>query len=267
MQFINNAVEDMELKRKQTEAFLRSEIEASTLMILAAKKKAEEEEMKKKELKEQMKLDQEKRYKENLESLKRKEEIKLKLQMEEKKMAHENEIRAQKEKEKRDKELTAKLVRTTEGPVHKINREIIAAQQNQIESFYKQNESVPNSLTLQLQTSEEYAHKRATADSKYLCKDWDYNIHMKAQRKIEEQKWLEKVGKDMKEIIRKNIEDEEKRRADHRASCLKYQRDLDKQLSHLRQKSLQSLTETMNERELAINKQLIDRSTKILQSE
>lgn len=263
-QFIDNAITDMEIKRKQQEDFLRSEIEASTLMICAAKQKAEEEEAKKNELKAIMKLDQERRYQENIESLKRKEILRQKLIEEDKRLARQAEERAQREVERRAADLAAKLVRTTEGPVHAINRDILAVTKAREEQFYKHNESVPNSLNLQLQQSEDGAYKRATADSKYLCKDWDANMRHKAQQKAEEMKWIEKVGADMKAIIKKNVEQDLANKQKHREACLKYQQDLDNQLGDLRQRSLASLTDTMSERERALNKQLIQKSERIL---
>lgn len=262
--FIANAVEDMQIKRQQTEAFLRSEIEASTLMICAAKQKAEEEELKKAELRVQMKMDQERRYKENQDALRRKEQERQRLIAEEKKLARDAEERARREDEKREAALAKKLVRTTDGPVHKINREIMESVRQNEEEFYKRQENTPNGLTLQLQKSEDEAYKRATADSRYLCKDWDYNIKMRAQRKLDEQKWVEKVGSDMKAIIQKNIEQDEKMKQDHRQQCLKYQQDLDAQLRDLRSRSLKAMTETMNEREKALNKKLIDKSNRML---
>jgi hypothetical protein len=263
-QFINNAIVDMEIKRRQNEAFLRSEIEASTLMICAAKKKAEEEEEKKAEMKRRMKADQERRYQENLEALKRKEQERQKLLDEEKKLAREAEERAQREIERREADLHAKMVRTTEGPVHAINRDIMAVTKQRTEEFYRRNESVPNSLNLQLQQSEDGANKRATADSKYLCKDWDANMRHKKAEKLAEQKWIEKVGEDMKKIIQKNVEQDLANKQKHKQACLKYQHDLDDQLGDLRQRSLKQLTETMSERERAINRQLIQKSERIM---
>ena len=93
-----------------------------------------------------------------------------------------------------------------------------------------------------METSEAAAYKRSTSDSKYLCKDWDYCIHMREVRKNEEQTFVEKCGKEMKEIIKKNIEAEEKRKDDHRKNCMKYQRDLDHQLQANRSRSLAALT-------------------------
>lgn len=263
-QFIDNAVIDMEIKRRQNEAYLRSEIEASTLMICAAKQKAEEEEGKKKDLKRIMKIDQERRYQENLEALKRKEAHRQKLLDEEKRLAREAEERAQREQRRRDADLQVKLVRTTEGPVHAINRDIMAVTKAREEQFYKNNESVPNSLNLQLQQSEDGAFKRSTADSKYLCKDWDANMRHKQQEKLKEQKWVEKVGEDMKAIIRKNVEQDLANKQKHKDCCLKYQRDLDDQLGDLRQRSLSTLTDTMSDRERALNRKLIEKSQRIL---
>lgn len=261
-QFIAHAVEDMELKKKQQEEFLRSEIEASTLMICASKLKQEEEEKKKLEMRRLMKIEQERLYEENLESLRRKAEEKKRLHEMDKRMAREAEERAQQEEARREAAKSHKLQLSTEGPVHAINRQIMEAHSQAVEGFYKRNESVKNGLTAQLEASEAAALKRATADSKYLCKDWDYCIHMRDVRKAEEQEFVEKCGREMKNIIRKNIEAEEKRKEDHRKNCLKYQRDLDFQLQANRSRSLAALTETMSPHERALNRKLIEKTVR-----
>jgi hypothetical protein len=151
------------------------------------------------------------------------------------------ELKAKLEDERRAKDLNNKIVRASDGPAHKLHFAITQKIKSDAKEFYDRQENACNCLSKQLKDSELEGIRRSHSDSKYLMKDWNYNIAAKEQRALEFKKWTEKVGLDMKKIIQKNIEDEEKLRETRRQNGIKYQQDLDNQLKTIRNKTLAGL--------------------------
>eukprot|EP01031_Cornospumella_fuschlensis_P040270 gene40270-49069_t len=119
-EFIQNALEDIQVKHTRKMQDLTEELTASAIMIRKARDAVHDEEERQRKHRDFMKAYQDKIYQENLDDLRRKQENKLKSQEEDKRIIEENENQYRKEMERRERELQAKMVRSTEGPAHHI---------------------------------------------------------------------------------------------------------------------------------------------------
>lgn len=86
-------------------------------------------------------------------------------------------------------------------------------------------------------------------------------LHRK--QKLEEDKRIEKIGEYMLKKTKEMMKEDEAKREAKRQAGLKYQRELDEQLKQSQQRSLNSLIKTMNDREIAMNSDLIKKVSKM----
>ena len=256
-QFISNALEDIETKRKKREALFNDEMRASQMMISKAKWLIEQEEQKQQAKKGHEKMLNERLYQENQESLARKEREKLTRFAEDKRIFRQAEEAFQAQQRRREDDLKCLLGKAVDGPAHHVVRQLVAENRRKEEDFYSTLEKTENGLNKQLLGSETANLARMGAKFKDLIKDWDAMNKIHADERRAEEVRIQKLGEyNLKKNAEMNKEDELKRDR-KRQAALKYQHELDVQLKQTQQRSLDALTKTMSDREISLNRDLI----------
>ena len=256
-QFISNALEDIETKRKKREVLFNEEMRASQMMISKAKWLIDQEEQKQRAKKAHEKVLNDRLYQENLESLARKEREKLRRFEEDKRIFRQAEEAFQTKQKRREDDLKCLLGKAVDGPAHHVVRQLVAENRSKEEDFYSNLEKTENGLNKQLLGSEQANLARMGAKFKDLIKDWDAMNKIHADERRAEEVRIQKLGEyNLKKNADMNKEDE-KKREQKRQGALKYQRELDFQLKLTQQRSLDALTKTMSDRELSMNRDLI----------
>lgn len=255
-QFIANALEDIEIKRKKREEEYLEDMKASQFMIQKAQYMIQLEEEKKKERRELETKRHAEAYQENLDSIARKAALKQWNSDEDKRIfaVAEKMHLANETKKQESKDL--KTRQATDGPAHKVVHELVQLNRAKEDAYYNRLSSAPNMLNRQLKNSEDSAKARAGATGKYLWSSWE------TTRMLHEKETQELNAKN-EEILRvqkqRNLEaqkEDERKREAKRQAGLMYQRELDAQLNDLRSRSLGTLTKTMSDREIAMNMDL-----------
>jgi hypothetical protein len=156
--------------------------------------------------------------------------------------------------------LASVLNRTSDGPVHRINREIVESNREKTLKFETMRMKINNGLNAQLQQSEDFANSRQGATGKYLMAAWDETIRIHKAEEAAENKNIERIGEVMKAQIKRTIKEDEAKREKQKQDHHKYKQDLDAQLQIVRQRSLNALTKTMSDAELKFNAALIKKT-------
>lgn len=252
-QFIENCLEDIGVKRKQHHDELESEMRASSIMLEKNNYMIEQDRIKAAKLKEDTKKIQDDLYLEAIEIAERRQREKEAEWAEIKKIQAEAARRADIEDKRRKDDLSAMLRNAEDGPAHGVTKQILERSQKFREDQLQALLKAGDGLNKQLLDSEEATKARMGKDFKYLFesnlatikihdaqrqKDHEFNLEMgrlALQRSIEFQK------------------QEAKNRWLKKQAGLKYQEELNAQLSDLRQKSLNTLKETMVAEERKMN--------------
>lgn len=256
-QFIANALEDMETKRKQKEQEMIKDMMENTRMINKDNQSVVQEHEKKKRMMEYNRQYQERLYQENLDAIARKERQKREYAEEIKRIDQENERQFQREQQRRQQEFNNKMAKSTEGPAHHIVNQI-TEQKRQKELAYEQYLiSKENGLSSQLLLSETKAKQRAESNAHGLSDEWERNKIIKEKKKKDDEERNRKILQTMKEMLDRQEREDIEKRVRKRKENLKYQQDLDQQLAEVRQRSVNSLQKTMSEAERQYNAALI----------
>mmetsp|Transcript_2371 Transcript_2371/g.3728 ORF Transcript_2371/g.3728 Transcript_2371/m.3728 type:complete len:557 (-) Transcript_2371:102-1772(-) len=260
-QFISNAVEDMEVKRKQKEKNMMDDLLASTIMINNAKKAIADEEQRKVDEKDYHRAYQERLFQENLDNIERKARLKAKSHDEDRRIIEENERQYQREMARREQDLKNKMTRTSEGPAHHIVSAIVKSRAQKEAEFYNNLFRTENGLNKQLKASEDANAARMKSNGQSLEDEWVKNTEFKARKKQEEEDRNNKILATMRQMLAdQEQEDIAKRQADV-AAHKKYQMDLDEQLRELRTRSFNSLAKTMSVEEMKYNSDLLKKTS------
>jgi hypothetical protein len=255
-QFIDNALEDIETKRKKREQEYIEDMKASQFMIQKAQYMIQLEEEKKREKKELEAKRQAEAYQENLDSIARKAALKQWNNEENKRIFAVAEKMYQTNENKKQQARDLKTKQATDGPAHKVVHELVTMTRAAQDDYYNRLANAPNTLNNQLKNTEDWSKERAGATGKFLFKSWEETrlCHEKEARELEQKnEGILRVQRQRN--IEAAKEDERKREAKRHAGLM-YQRELDAQLNDLRARSLGTLTKTMSEREIAMNMDL-----------
>ncbi len=153
--FIANALEDIAIKRKNHEEFLRQELTASTVMVSNAKKLMALDALKKDKERENAKQYQEQMYQENLYNIERKQKMKLDSFSEDKRINREREEQYRRDDQRKKDENEQRLKQSSEGPAHHIVEKIAVMKKKKDDALYDEIFRQENNLNKQLKASED----------------------------------------------------------------------------------------------------------------
>lgn len=154
-QFVANALEDVAIKRKNHEEFLRQELTASTIMVNNAKKLMALDELKKDKVRDAAKHYQEQMYQENLDNIARKQKQKQDSFDEDKRINRQREEQYRREDQRKRDELAFRMKQSSEGPAHHIVDKINKMKKIKEDQFYDEIFRGENNLNKQLKSSED----------------------------------------------------------------------------------------------------------------
>jgi len=258
--FMELAKKDVEIKKKRQEAELLKDMEAGHQMISKSNYLKYLDDKKAQDKKDHLGRLQEQLMKENEISLRMKEEERLRIFAEERKINAEAIRRAEALDKQRADDLAAMLRMASDGPAHQMYREVkkIAADKDQ--RLYSTLCDTENPLSKAMLASEDASKARDGATGAYLKKDWDMMMKIHADEAKEEGKRVAAIGVYMQNKIKESYKEDEQNFLKKKAAHKKYQQDLDYQLNIVRKRSLDTLTKTMSDREISLNRDLLRKS-------
>lgn len=256
-EFIANALEDIETKRVQKEKDLIEEITSATIMVNKAKAAIVQEAKAKESSKIYHKNYQDAVYQDNIARLARKEKEKLDDWADTKRIIQQKEAMDDKELRRRKEENASRLNKSVEGPAHKIVDAINKRKKINQDKFYQDLINKGDTLNLTLLKSEDEAQRRGREIGKGLESANLEVIKSKQIRAKQDEEHSKRILATMAEMIKDQEQQVLEEKEAKRQNGLQYQRDLDTQLSYIRQKSMDSLTKTMTDEEMRMNAALI----------
>jgi hypothetical protein len=252
-QFVENCLEDVGVKRKQQLDELENEMRASSIMIEKNNYMIEQDRLKAENLKKEMKKIQDSLMLESIEISERKQREKEAEWAEIKKIQKEAVRRADIEDKRRKDDLAAMLRNAEDGPAHGVTKEILERSQKFRDDQLSALLNAGDGLNKQLLDSEEATKARMGKDFKYLFESNLQTIKIHDAQKQKDHEFNLEMGR---LALQRSIEfqkQEAKNRWLKKQAGLTYQGELNSQLSELRQRSLNTLKETMVAEERKIN--------------
>lgn len=256
-QFIRNALEDIETKRLRKERELAHETEAAVMTnnrvkALIAEDKRKAEQRKGKEAQRLADL-----WTENQRELKRKADIKLADGQENLKIFKEGERRMKAEDDRRSAALAAKMNKSSDGPAHRMHAQVTELFLQDQDAFHTKNMKAVNALNKQLQSTEEFALARKNAKGLNLESEMQALEKKKAKEEKEEYDRMRKIqeynANKRKQMEQEDVDKDQKKRD----AAMRYQRELDQQLTATRQRSIDSMRKTMSTEEVRMNSNML----------
>jgi hypothetical protein len=189
-----------------------------------------------------------------------KEEERQRIFAEERKINAEAIRRAEALDKQRADALASMLRMASDGPAHAMYRECKKVAEEKDRQLYDTLCNTENPLSKAMLASEDVSKARQGATGVYLKKDWDMMMKIHADEAKEEEKRIAAIGVYMQNKIKESFKEDEQNLLKKKAAHRKYQQDLDYQLNIVRKRSLDTLTKTMSDREIALNKDLLLKS-------
>lgn len=258
--FMDLAQKDVAIKKKKREEELLKDMEAGHQMVSKSNYLKYLDDKKAQDKKDHLARLQEQLMRENEISLRMKEEERQRIFAEERKINAEAIRRAEALDKQRADALASMLRMASDGPAHAMYRECKKVAEEKDRQLYDTLCNTENPLSKAMLASEDASKARQGATGVYLKKDWDMMMKIHADEAKEEEKRIAAIGVYMQNKIKESFKEDEQKIKKKKAAHRKYQQDLDYQLNIVRKRSLDTLTKTMSDREIALNKDLLLKS-------
>ena len=258
-QFIENALEDIETKRIQREKDLDEEMYGSSMLIEKTKYLIAEDEKKQAELKEKALVQNKILFAENEAAIKKKNDDKLADWAFVAKITAERERNERMEDDRRARELAHLDKLASDGPAHGVYRKIMKGFNQNKDDMYKTFEGMTDTISKQLKKTEDAENYRVAQlrGDGTVSKSWADMMRRQQKEREEEIERSYKFGQIMRKEDKEHwIAEGQKKKKQHDAALI-YQKDLDRQLQNLRNKSMASLSKTMTDEEQNMNESLL----------
>lgn len=256
--YIADAVHDIDIKIKQKDEYLREELEAAAYLIRASEYQAELERQKQQKKRDFQKKLTETLYQENVVLIAERERKKQEKFLADRAYVKETDAKFEREEKARVDEVAKRFKRAAvDGPASQTTLMIKMAAAKSTEDTFERLRLAENSLNKQLKATEEATHAKELFRKTALLGEYDKVLEKHRHLEEQSQQEKKKAHDDMIAFQRKYAEDSVADREKRRQAAARYQHMLNDQLSDLRGASLNSLQETMTEKERKFNADLI----------
>lgn len=197
--------------------------------------------MKKQQLRDGHKSYQESMFKENMDNIARKQKLKNDSFSEDKKINAEREKQWIRDEQRKISEANFRLKRSTEGPAHFIVDKIVEMRRKKEDELHDFLYHQDNLLNKQLKQSEDFTKQRLVANGQSLEEEWQKNTAFQLKKKQEDEERNNRILATMRKMLQDQEQEDIQKREAKRLAALRYQQELDHQLSELRQRSIDTL--------------------------
>lgn len=262
-EYVNNALRDIELKRRQKDQYLQEELEAAAVLARQAEFQLELETQKIRRQKQEQIARTESLFKENVKKIE--EQVRSKHAKDKADIAYVKEVDAKFEREDafRKAEVEKRFKKAnSDGPANVVTMQLKELEKQERERMYETFRDAENSLNRQLKKSEDITEQRNILKKTALLGEYDKVLERNRIEMEQKNREKEKSAFDIKEYQKKYKHDLIKERQASIEAAAKYQRELNEQLEGNRNRSLNSLKETMTEKERKFNTDMLQRLLK-----